>query len=55
MYAIKSMGYVHTLCNSQFLTVLMAVYGCAHGFHGSHDFGFPSLLFFFMTTTNDMK
>jgi hypothetical protein len=32
--------------NSPFFLVLMAVYGCAHGFHGRHELGFAALLFF---------
>jgi hypothetical protein len=29
-----------------FFLMLMAVYGRAHGFHGSHELGFAALLFF---------
>jgi hypothetical protein len=32
--------------NSPFFLVLMAVYGCAHEFHDSHELGFVALLVF---------
>jgi hypothetical protein len=33
--------------NSPFFLVLMAVYGCTHGFHDIHELGFAALLVFF--------
>ena len=38
--------------NNPFFLVLMVVYGCAHGFHGSHELGFAALLVFIFYGNN---
>ena len=41
-------------CNNPFFLVLMVVYGCAHGFHGSHDLGFAALLVYFFYGSHEL-